>query len=97
MKILQFFKKASVPKEIPNIPSEPLALFRALDETSERGYEQFISTLSDRAVIRFSVPTPVLNEMIESEEWKAFLVLLEKYQTEYVQKQHLTDECLWEV
>ena len=65
----------------------PIEQVIALPNPLELGYEEFTTILSDRVVIRFSVPSHVWNELRESKEWKDFQNLLEKYQTEYIQKQ----------
>lgn len=74
-------------------PTEKLAVLNEIEEPLKLGYEEFTSILSDWVVIRFSVPCHAWNKLRESKEWKAFQVLMEKYQTEHVQKQHLVGEC----
>lgn len=72
-------KKASVEQTATLfVPSEP----------KKPGYEEIKSILSRWVVVRFSVPDHAWNELRESEEWKDFQALLEKFQREHIQNGH---------
>ena len=86
---MKFFNKKTpaVQQNMSIVPAEP----------PKHGFDEFKSILSDWVVIRFAVPCHAWNELAESKEWKAFQALLEKHQTEYIQKQRSVAGCQQEV
>ena len=76
-------------KRTPAVQQMPLGI---PSEPPKYGYDETKSILFGGVVIRFSVPDHVWNELRESKEWNDFQALLEKHQTEYVQKQHQVAE-----
>lgn len=83
------FKKRVAKYPAQSIMSQPSA--------PDIGYVSATTILSDLVLIQFSVPCPAWNELEESEEWKAFVALLERHQEEYSQKRHTVVGCRQEV
>lgn len=68
-----------------------------LSEVPKVGYGEFNTVLSSYSVIQFAVPCHEWTKLAKSKEWMDFVCVLEKFQREHIQKQHLTVECLQEV